>query len=97
MDDPNIFYLQVYNAAQRAWVTISPYRYLWDVPTPASATFSDSCPATKALGALARNNPGRFRVAVDIDGTLQELIQARGQGAARVAPVRGASKKKCCG
>lgn len=96
MDDTNVFYLQSYNAAQRKWVTITPYRYLWDVPTPPSATFSDSCPATKALGALARNNPGQFRVAVSIEGVLQELVQLRGQGASRATPVRGSSKRKCC-
>ncbi len=97
MDETNIFYLQVYNAARRSWVTISPYRYVWDTTPPAFPTFHDSCPATRALGSLARNNPGQFRVAVTIDGTLQELVQARGQGASRASAVQSGGKKKCCG
>ena len=96
MDEENIFYLQVYNAAQRSWVTITPYRYMWDVPTPPSAEFSDSCPATKALGALARNNPGQFRVSVDIDGVMHELIQVRGRGVAQAQTVRGSKRGTCC-
>ena len=97
MDEEDLtFYLQIYRGVTRGWETIDPARYSWDITMPPRAIFNDSCPATKALGALARNNAGLFRVGTLIEGEVKELIQVKGQ-APPPPRVSSGRRRGCCG